>query len=102
MPFLQSFCMFAAMGVLFLFIFEITFFVSCLTMDEYRVAAKREGCCFIKLHEWKPNALSQKNFVYDMFANYIGPTLMKRPVKVQGHAKKYEYIFTIKGNFYFS
>ncbi|XP_034243315.1 NPC intracellular cholesterol transporter 1-like isoform X2 [Thrips palmi] len=82
MPFLQSFCMFAATGVLFLFIFEVTFFVGCLTLDEYRSAGKREGCCFIKLKEWKPNAMSQKNYVYDAFSKYIAPTLMKTPVKV--------------------
>ncbi|KAK3931008.1 Patched domain-containing protein 3 [Frankliniella fusca] len=82
MPFLHSFCMFAASGVLFLFIFEITFFVGCLTLDEYRVAAKREGCCFMKLREWKPNSLSQKNFLFDVFSKYIAPGLMKTPVKI--------------------
>jgi len=82
MPFLQSFCMFAATGVLFLFIFEILFFVGCLTLDEYRVAGKREGCCFIKLKEWKPNPMSQRNYIYDVFSKHIAPTLMKTPVKV--------------------
>lgn len=82
MPFLQSFCMFAAAGVLFLFIFEVTFFVGCLTLDEYRVSGKREGCCFVKLNEWKPNEMSQKNYVSDLFSNYIAPTLMKTPVKL--------------------
>lgn len=82
MPFLQSFCMFAASGVFFLFIFEVTFFVGCLTLDEYRVAAKREGCCFMKLREWKPNAISQKNYMFDFFSKYIAPGLMKTPVKI--------------------
>ena len=36
LPILRSFCLFAGMGVLFLYIFAITFFVGCLTIDEKR------------------------------------------------------------------
>lgn len=98
MPFLQSFCMFAAMGILFLFIFELSLFVACLTLDEYRVASKRDGCCFIKPKEWKPNSFSQHNWTHDIFMIYVGPFLMKRPVKV--NALKYFIFFTLDDFFF--
>ncbi|PSN56234.1 hypothetical protein C0J52_00394, partial [Blattella germanica] len=46
MPFLRSFCMFAATGVFFLYLFGILFFVSILTLDERRLQQNRDGCCF--------------------------------------------------------
>ncbi|KAF7383567.1 hypothetical protein HZH66_012917 [Vespula vulgaris] len=82
MPFLKSFCMFATMGILFLYIFELTFFVSCLVYDERRLEGKRDGCCCRPRSEWKPNECSKKNLQQIIFENYIGPFLMKTYVKV--------------------
>merc|ERR550519_378329 len=36
MPVLRTFCLFSSAGVFFLYIFAITFFVGCLTLDERR------------------------------------------------------------------
>ncbi|XP_014612878.1 PREDICTED: patched domain-containing protein 3-like isoform X1 [Polistes canadensis] len=82
MPFLKSFCMFATMGILFLYIFELTFFVSCLVYDERRLENKREGCCCRPRSEWKRNECSKRNLQQIIFENYIGPFLMKTYVKV--------------------
>lgn len=81
MPFLKSFCIFAAMGILFLYIYEITFFVSCLVYDERRLAAKREGCCCRPRPNWRSNECSKQNFQRFVFEKYVGPYVMKTSMK---------------------
>ena len=57
LPILRSFCLFAGMGVLFLYIFAITFFVGCLAIDEERRDAKKwinSDCVSSKPTNWKP------------------------------------------------
>lgn len=81
MPFLKSFCMFAAMGILFLYIYEIMFFVSCLVFDERRLAAKRDGCCCQPRPNWRPNQCSKQNFQRLVFEKYIGPFVLKTSIK---------------------
>ncbi|XP_046427563.1 patched domain-containing protein 3-like isoform X1 [Neodiprion fabricii] len=82
MPFLESFCMFATMGILFLYIFEITFFVSCLVYDERRLQLQRDGCCCRPTPEWKPTGCSQKNIQQTIFEKFLGPFVTKTPVKI--------------------
>lgn len=81
LPFLKSFCMFAAMGILFLYIYEITFFVSCLVFDERRLAAKKDGCCCRPRPNWRQNECSKQNFQRSIFEKYVGPYMMKTSVK---------------------
>ncbi|XP_063971830.1 protein patched homolog 1-like isoform X2 [Diachasmimorpha longicaudata] len=81
MPFLKSFCMFAAMGILFLFLFEITFFVSCLVLDERRAQSNKDGCICISRSNWRPNECSQRSVQRLIFQEFIGPFLMKPKVK---------------------
>ncbi|XP_067211817.1 patched domain-containing protein 3-like isoform X2 [Linepithema humile] len=81
MPFLKSFCMFAAMGILFLYIYEIMFFVSCLVFDERRLAAKRDGCCCQPRPNWRPNQCSKQNFQRFVFEKYIGPFVLRTSMK---------------------
>lgn len=82
MPFLESFCMFATMGILFLYIFEITFFVSCLVYDERRLERLKDGCCFRPTLEWKPNECSQRNIQQLIFERFLGPFVTKIPTKI--------------------
>ncbi|XP_011308362.1 patched domain-containing protein 3 isoform X2 [Fopius arisanus] len=81
MPFLKSFCMFAAMGIFFLFVYEVMFFVSCLVLDERRVASNKDGCFCTKRSQWRPNECSQRNVQRVIFQEFIGPLLMCRRVK---------------------
>lgn len=81
MPFLRSFCMFAAMGILFLYIYEITFFVSCLVYDERRLEAKKDGCFCQPRPNWRPNKCSKQNVQRLVFEKYIGSCIMKTSVK---------------------
>ncbi|XP_055641683.1 protein patched homolog 3-like [Toxorhynchites rutilus septentrionalis] len=43
LPSLQSFCIYAAFGVLMMFFFVITFYVAVFTLDERRIAARRNS-----------------------------------------------------------
>ncbi|KOC68201.1 Patched domain-containing protein 3, partial [Habropoda laboriosa] len=82
MPCLRSFYAFATLGILFLYIYEIIFFISCLVYDEKRLEARKDGCfCRPKLN-WKPNDCSQRNTQQIIFENYIGPGVTKITTKV--------------------
>ncbi|KAF4533134.1 hypothetical protein B566_EDAN007945 [Ephemera danica] len=81
MPSLKSFCFFASMGILFLYIFVVLFFVSCVAVDEYRIQSKRDGCLCIQRNNWKPNSCSQRDFQKLFFAKIFCPILLKPPVK---------------------
>ncbi|XP_032681193.1 protein patched homolog 3-like isoform X3 [Odontomachus brunneus] len=82
MPFLKSFCMFAATGILFLYVYEIMFFVSCLVYDERRLAAKKDGCCFRPQRpDWRANECSRRDFQRIMFEKYVGPCVTRTWVK---------------------
>lgn len=81
MPFLKSFCMFAAMGILFLYIYEIMFFVSCLVYDERRLAAKKDSCLCRPRPNWRPNKCSKQNFQRFVFEKYVGPFIMRISTK---------------------
>lgn len=81
MPCLRSFYAFATLGILFLYIYEITFFMSCLVYDERRLEALKDGCfCRPKLN-WKPNECSQRNTQQIIFENYLGPWIVKNTTR---------------------
>ncbi|XP_071449211.1 patched domain-containing protein 3-like [Hetaerina americana] len=82
MPSLRSFCVFAASGIFFLYVFELTFFVSCVCIDEYRMKAKRDGCVFRKHNNWTPNTCSQRNIQKLIFEKYVGPFVLSFPIKI--------------------
>ena len=44
LPALQSFCLFAAMGIFFVFIYMATFFVAFFSLDQRRIEDDRNGC----------------------------------------------------------
>nr|XP_033341116.1 patched domain-containing protein 3-like isoform X1 [Megalopta genalis] len=81
MPCLRSFYAFATLGILFLYIYEMTFFMSCLVYDEKRLEARRDGCFCCPRLNWKPNECSQRNTQQIIFENYIGPWAVKNSVR---------------------
>ncbi|XP_021370704.1 patched domain-containing protein 3-like isoform X1 [Mizuhopecten yessoensis] len=82
-PGLSGFCIYAALGILGLYGLQATFFVACLTLDQRKVEASRDGCIPCYIHKnYTPNSFSQWNIMSTIFEKYIGPTLMKFPVKV--------------------
>ncbi|KZC10954.1 PREDICTED: patched domain-containing protein 3-like [Dufourea novaeangliae] len=81
MPCLRSFYAFATLGILFLYIYEVTFFMSCLVYDEKRLQARKDGCFCRPRLNWKPNECSQRNTQQILFENYIGPWVVKNSVR---------------------
>ncbi|KAJ8305936.1 hypothetical protein KUTeg_016481 [Tegillarca granosa] len=82
-PGLSAFCIYAALGILGLYLLVSTFFVACLTLDQLRVEASRDGCLMCYKHkDYVPNQCSQKNLMALFSGKYYGPVLMKLPVKI--------------------
>ena len=44
LPALKSFCLFAAMGIFFVFIYMATFFLAFFSLDQRRIEDDRNGC----------------------------------------------------------
>ncbi|XP_060064761.1 patched domain-containing protein 3-like [Ylistrum balloti] len=81
-PGLSGFCIYAALGILALYGLQATFFVACLTLDQQKVEATRDGCIPCYVHKnYTPNSFSQRDIMTTAFEKYIGPNLMKFPVK---------------------
>lgn len=57
LPSLQSFCIYAAFGVLMMYLFVITFYVAIFTLDERRIAARRNSFVPWVIHDEKSTRL---------------------------------------------
>ncbi|ESO85119.1 hypothetical protein LOTGIDRAFT_130973, partial [Lottia gigantea] len=83
LPALKSFCGFASLGILGLFVFQLVFFTATLTLDQKRRGDDRNACCCCYKHkDYTPNACSQKEILITFFKKYYAPFLMKLPVKI--------------------
>jgi hypothetical protein len=76
--------MYAAIGVLALYILQATFFVACVTLDEQRIDSKRNACLLCYKHDdnYKPSKHYSFSLQYTFMRNIWGPFLTKIPVKV--------------------
>ncbi|XP_060605204.1 patched domain-containing protein 3-like isoform X1 [Ruditapes philippinarum] len=83
-PSLSTFCMYAAIGVLALYILQATFFVACVTLDEQRIDSKRNACLLCYKHDdnYKPSKHYSFSLQYTFMRNIWGPFLTKIPVKI--------------------
>ena len=50
LPALKSFCIYAAVGIVATFIFQASFFVAWMSIDQRRIEANRNGCCPCYVH----------------------------------------------------
>ena len=83
LPALRSFCLYAAVGILAVFLFQTTFFLACLVIDEKRLKANRNGLWWCVKHSesWEPWSCSQKSLLNSTFKFY-SEVLMKTPVRI--------------------
>ena len=71
LPALKYFCLFAAMGIFFVFIYMATFFTAFFSLDQRRIEVDRNGCiCCYKHKNWIPSACSQKSLLNLIFSKY--------------------------------
>lgn len=81
LPSLKSFCIFAAMCILMTYLYVVTFFVACLTIDEKRVAKNRNCCCPCVVHKdaevwWEPKLMPR--FITFLYSKIV----LTKPGKV--------------------
>ncbi|XP_046544778.1 protein patched homolog 1-like isoform X1 [Haliotis rubra] len=82
-PALSAFCIYAALGILALYVLQSTFFVACLSLDQKRRESHRNACvCCYKHKNYTPNNCSQRSFMPKFMERYYGRALMKLPVKI--------------------
>ena len=68
LPALSSFCIYAALGILFIYLYAISFFLAWFSLDQKRVEATRDGCiCCWKRQNWSPSACSQRSLFKRLF-----------------------------------
>ena len=82
LPALQSFCIYAAIGIFVVYLTMISFFYAFFSLDQKRIESVRDGflCCY-EHKNWKPNKCSQKSILNLCFIQY-GKLLIKWPIKV--------------------
>nr|SVE77193.1 EOG090X0BEK [Daphnia lumholtzi] len=83
LPSLRSFCIYSAVGILATYIFQASFFVAWLTLDQRRIESHRDGMipCFI-YRNWKPSSLSRIEPLQLFFSRVLAKYLFKWPTKV--------------------
>ncbi|XP_066915563.1 patched domain-containing protein 3-like [Clytia hemisphaerica] len=82
LPALRSFCIYAGVGILMLYIYAATFFVAFLTIDAKRQEMNRDACCCFRLpDDWQPMACSNKRFLNDVLKRF-GKIILTIPGKV--------------------
>lgn len=82
LPCLESYCIYAAVGVLMTFIFVITFFVACFVLDQQRVESNRNGIIpCIEHRSYKPNPWSQSRFTSRVFEYVYKNVILTNPGK---------------------
>jgi len=82
-PALGSFCVYAGLGIFFIYIYQITFFLAWFSLDQRRVEDTRDGCicCWKKKDDWEPPACSKKSLFTSVFQK-IAFILLKLPAKI--------------------
>lgn len=82
LPSLQSFCLYAALGVFFIFIFSVTFYVAIFVLDERRMRDKRNGVLFCIKH---PNYIareSKKSISQVVIHQLYSKVMFTKPMKI--------------------
>ncbi|XP_077288110.1 NPC intracellular cholesterol transporter 1-like [Arctopsyche grandis] len=83
LPSLQSFCIYAAVGVFFIFIFAVTFYVAIFVLDLRRMAAKRNGVLLcIKHPDYIPSDHKERPISQFILSEMYSKFVFKLPVKV--------------------
>lgn len=81
LPSLKSFCIYAAMGVFFIFCYSVTFYVAVFTLDIRRMEANRNGILFCVQHK-KPICVSDEKTIFQkIFSKFYKHIVFSIPGK---------------------
>ncbi|XP_069941806.1 patched domain-containing protein 3-like [Cherax quadricarinatus] len=83
LPALRSFCIYSAIGIATLYVFQATFFVAWFTLDQARLEDKRNGLVWCYQHkDWTPNSCSQRDLCQTFFDKFYSRVVLMKPIKV--------------------
>lgn len=83
LPSLRSFCIYSAIGILATYLFQASFFVAWLSLDQRRIESHRNGVFpWYKHRDWKPNAFSRIEPLQSFFDNVLAKYMFRKPAKV--------------------
>lgn len=97
LPSLESFCIYAAAGVLMTFIFAITFFIACFVLDQRRIEHNRNGIipCIVHKSDYVSNECSQKQISNNIFKIVYSKIVLTTPGKVNTlYIKNMHFVFS--------
>jgi predicted RND superfamily exporter protein len=82
LPALQSFCLYAAVGLLVTYIFQATLFVACFVLNERRIEKKRNCLLICYEHKnYKPNSCSDVECSRQLFHMVYSKAVFTKPGK---------------------
>ncbi|XP_012942197.1 protein patched homolog 3 [Aplysia californica] len=84
-PALSSFCLYATLGILALYLLVSTLFIGALALDERRRRARRDAClcCYRHSSTYEPYECSTgKSIIQTFFGKFYGPFITRLPVKI--------------------
>ena len=71
LPALQSFCLYASVGIVAIYWFQCTFFVAWMSLDQRRIEQRRNGCLPCYVHDHTRDLFYKViSFVTDCTINY--------------------------------
>jgi len=84
LPALRSFCIYAGVAIIAVFLLTITFFVAFLTIDAKRRGQNRCGCCCcIKVSpNWEPMSCSKRENLKSFISKYYSKGLLSMPGRI--------------------
>ncbi|CAL4124394.1 unnamed protein product [Meganyctiphanes norvegica] len=84
LPALQSFCIYAAVGIGSIYFFQATFFVAWLSYDQRRLEDRRCGAvwCWKLSDSYTPNECSKRDLCQLFFKNVVAKYLFTVPAKI--------------------
>ncbi|CAG0886016.1 unnamed protein product [Cyprideis torosa] len=84
LPALRSFCIYAAVGILAVYVYQGTFFLAFFTLDQKRIEDRRDGFLFCSKvnSKWQPPKCSERQLMTEFFRDYFSYYLLKTPVKI--------------------
>ena len=82
LPALQSFCIYASVGIIATFIFQSSFFLAWMTLDQRRIEANRNSCCPCYVHTGTSyESVTQTGILQTGFRKFAGLIILT-PVRV--------------------
>lgn len=82
LPSLRAFCIYAAVGVFFIFCFSVTFFVAVFSLDVKRIESQRNGILFCYQHKTEIILSTEKSMFQKLFDAFYKHVIFTIPGKI--------------------